>query len=66
LVKTFDATCGAVPTITLASPRKEDGKKNKELETVMTATENLEVGLFMGFVIIAVPAAFVLAHWLGA
>lgn len=32
----------------------------------MTSTENLEVGLFMGFVILALPAAFILAHWLGA
>jgi hypothetical protein len=32
----------------------------------MIAAENLEVGLFMGFVIVALPAAFVLAHWLGA
>ena len=32
----------------------------------MTATKNLEGGLFMGFVIIALPATFALAHWLGA
>jgi hypothetical protein len=32
----------------------------------MTSSENLEIGLFMGFLIIALPVAFVLAHWLGA
>jgi hypothetical protein len=65
-VKTFNATCGPLPAITMASPRMEDVNKNKKLESKMTATENLEVGLFMGFVIVALPAAFVLAHWLGA
>jgi hypothetical protein len=49
----------------MPSPRTEDAKKNKELETKMTSTENLEIGLFMGFLIIALPVAFVLAHWLG-
>jgi hypothetical protein len=32
----------------------------------MIATKNLEAGLFMGFVIVAMPVAFVLSHWLGS
>ena len=40
--------------------------KTKSWRKEMIAIENLEVGLFMGFVIAALPAAFVLAHWLGA
>lgn len=32
----------------------------------MKIAELLEIGGFMAVVIIALPAAFVLAHWLGA
>ena len=32
----------------------------------MIDTKTLDVGLFMAFVIVALPAAFVLSHWLGS
>ena len=48
----------------MASPRREDGKKTKDMERKMTAVEKLDVGLFASLLLIVLPAIFVAAHLL--
>jgi hypothetical protein len=61
-VKTFDATCGAIPPISIASLPELDREGNNNFwRKIMTRKERIEGAWFLAVVLVGFPAAVITA-----